>query len=593
MITKRYLTGGINGSTHAYNNTTALVGHTTAFDRTGNKLYERHLEAEDRSHLYQPFNSDGSFAVGYDSANRLRQYQRGVLSSATIPYRVNAGASIATPTTLPGADQVRTYGLDGLGNWKNTNFTEVGSGGSTTSTAETRSHNYVNEITSILDTPPGGTAGTTGFTYDKNGNLLNDGIRIYQYDALNRLVQISKVAEGNPVLATYAYDGLNRRIQKTIADLGGGMGGLTGNVPAGTTNYVNDGQQVALARDGDGNWTQAYFWGRYIDELLFFSIPTETVPTTYRVLSDLLYRSVAIVTTANVVTEAYDCDAYGNTLCYSGPGTDETWFTDDDVETDNPINTTIFTGRLYDPESQVYYYRARYYSPKMGRFISRDPLKDAELSQTSNLYLYIYSNPINGTDMSGLEADCISKDCKEVSRELEVSDYDFYGGSSNLKASGEQCSCCPCGGSSFDVGITYTLTLGLGFSKEKTVGGFRKGYHLIGPRFASSIQLHYVKECGEDKGVVRVNQVQSIPIQLSFGGGLGIIGFDISAGGTGKIEYGIEADSTGVDAYINFDVDMSVSATLSGGKGMSSVNTTFTHYDFDKSSNFKTPKLKW
>jgi RHS repeat-associated protein len=538
MITKRYLTGGINGSTHAYNNTTALVGHTTAFDRTGNKLYERHLEAEDRSHLYQPFNSDGSFAVGYDSANRLRQYQRGVLSSATIPYRVNAGASIATPTTLPGADQVRTYGLDGLGNWKNTNFTEVGSGGS---------------ITSILDTPPGGTAGTTGFTYDKNGNLLNDGIRIYQYDALNRLVQISKVAEGNPVLATYAYDGLNRRIQKTIADLGGGMGGLTGNVPAGTTNYVNDGQQVALARDGDGNWTQAYFWGRYIDELLFFSIPTETVPTTYRVLSDLLYRSVAIVTTANVVTEAYDCDAYGNTLCYSGPGTDETWFTDDDVETDNPINTTIFTGRLYDPESQVYYYRARYYSPKMGRFISRDPLKDAELSQTSNLYLYIYSNPINGTDMSGLEADCISK----------------------------------------DVGITYTLTLGLGFSKEKTVGGFRKGYHLIGPRFASSIQLHYVKECGEDKGVVRVNQVQSIPIQLSFGGGLGIIGFDISAGGTGKIEYGIEADSTGVDAYINFDVDMSVSATLSGGKGMSSVNTTFTHYDFDKSSNFKTPKLKW
>jgi hypothetical protein len=41
MITKRYLTGGINGSTYAYNNTSALVGQTTAYDHGGNKFYER------------------------------------------------------------------------------------------------------------------------------------------------------------------------------------------------------------------------------------------------------------------------------------------------------------------------------------------------------------------------------------------------------------------------------------------------------------------------------------------------------------------------------------------------------------------------
>ena len=62
-------------------------------------------------------------------------------------------------------------------------------------------------------------------------------------------------------------------------------------------------------------------------------------------MSDLLYRSVAIVTTSNVVTEAYDTDAYGNTLCYSGPGTDGLWFTDDDVQTDNPINTHHLHGK--------------------------------------------------------------------------------------------------------------------------------------------------------------------------------------------------------------------------------------------------------
>jgi RHS repeat-associated protein len=126
--------------------------------------------------------------------------------------------------------------------------------------------------------------------------------------------------------------------------------------------------------------------------------------TTYRVLSDQLYRSVATVTTSNVVTEAYDTDAYGNTLCYSGPGTDGEWFTDDDVQTNDPINTTIFTGRQYDPESQIYYYRARYYSPEIGRFISRDPLPNAELSQGPNLYWYVRNNTANKVDPRGLQS---------------------------------------------------------------------------------------------------------------------------------------------------------------------------------------------
>ncbi len=59
-ITKRYLAGGINGSTGAYNNSSAVVGFTTEYDLSSNKFYERHLHCAERSHLYEPFDANGN-----------------------------------------------------------------------------------------------------------------------------------------------------------------------------------------------------------------------------------------------------------------------------------------------------------------------------------------------------------------------------------------------------------------------------------------------------------------------------------------------------------------------------------------------------
>jgi RHS repeat-associated protein len=280
-------------------------------------------------------------------------------------------------------------GLDGLGNWKTSNFTLVGSGGSTP-IAEVRQHNYVNEITTIKDT--GGTPTSTPYTYDACGNLLSDGVNLYNYDVFNRMQQVTSIATSN-ILVLYAFDGINRRAaQENFVD-----GSATG-----ITFFAYDGQQIIGEVDqATFHWLKIYFWGQYVDELLFLTIvPTAT---TYRIMSDLLYRSTALVDTSNTIIEAYDTDAYGNTLCYSGPGTDGLWFTDDDVITATPINTTIFTGRQLDVESGLYYYRARYYSPQIGRFISRDPLENAELTQGPNLYWYIKDSPANGLDPRGLD----------------------------------------------------------------------------------------------------------------------------------------------------------------------------------------------
>ncbi len=60
-----------------------------------------------------------------------------------------------------------------------------------------------------------------------------------------------------------------------------------------------------------------------------------------------------------------------------------------------------FTGREWDKEIGLYYYRARYYDPDVGRFISEDPIGFA--GGDVNLYAYVVNNPVNWVDPWGLK----------------------------------------------------------------------------------------------------------------------------------------------------------------------------------------------
>ena len=64
-------------------------------------------------------------------------------------------------------------------------------------------------------------------------------------------------------------------------------------------------------------------------------------------------------------------------------------------------NTRLFTGREYDQETNLYYYRARYYSANLGRFLQRDPIGMAD---QVNLYTYVGNNPLRFSDPSGEKA---------------------------------------------------------------------------------------------------------------------------------------------------------------------------------------------
>ena len=92
------------------------------------------------------------------------------------------------------------------------------------------------------------------------------------------------------------------------------------------------------------------------------------------------------------IVEAYDTDAYGNTLIFTAPGTGG-WFDNTATQGDQPACEYIFTGRQYDPETGNYFYRARYYNTWLGRFMSRDPIN----YQGSPLIRSVTVNSFNAT----------------------------------------------------------------------------------------------------------------------------------------------------------------------------------------------------
>ena len=294
--------------------------------------------------------SSGVITLASSSA-RATQFDIGVSASST--YLLALGNP--TAKTPLGTDLTYTYDTG-------SNRTTEVVGGTTT----TFNYNDVNALTSI-------TGGAT-LTWDKNGNMTSDGTNTYAWDAENRLLKITYTGSNN--FTDFVYDPLGRCVK--IVE-------TTNNSVTSTKQFVWCGTERCEERDNSNALARQFFTRgqinfsggsgtNYFYTLDHLGSTREVTNSSAAIQAQYLYSPYGVKT--NVVSETIPADfQYAGMYKHERSALNLTWF--------------------------------RAYKPDLGRWISRDPLGEAE---GPNLFAYVDNDPLSWLDPLGLEI--IGQDAK-------------------------------------------------------------------------------------------------------------------------------------------------------------------------------------
>ncbi|WP_413612832.1 RHS repeat-associated core domain-containing protein [Bdellovibrio sp. HCB-110] len=224
------------------------------------------------------------------------------------------------------------------------------------------------------------------FEYNLNGdmtkktNLLTGQETNFVWNAESQLTAIQIFEAGTVTKEIFfKYDGLGRRIERQVVD-------HTDNSKSYGRKFFYDGDMIIEEQDLTGNLAARYMNSLGTDDPLLVARAEGNFVFT----KDGLGSIRELTKSDGTSIQKYRYSSYGVTT--------------QELQENRPDKKLIenryaYTGRELEDETGLYYYRARYYDPELGRFISEDPvqLKGGDL----NYYAYVSNNPIILTDPTG------------------------------------------------------------------------------------------------------------------------------------------------------------------------------------------------
>jgi RHS repeat-associated protein len=342
-----------------------------------------------------------------DSGQLHQWYVKAVDDDVDVWVNVNQGGTWSHPvdSTGNGANVLSDMGSGGVGLAGNAlavggsvacDYLRVGTDGDA-------DHDLADANEAVIDDGFSSVQVTLG--YDAAGNLTDDGVYQYVYDAWNRLVQVKRKGGSQPVVATYRYDGLGHRVYKKVEN--------SGDMNREEYFYYNQKWQLLEIDNADNVARQQFVWGtRYIDEAICMDVDTGTDgnctdgSSRHFIHMQDANGNVVALREGTTIVERYEYDPYGTVRIYRGSassgaaeqrtvtGQSLKW-----LDAALPQNPVMYAGYFHDSETKKNYVRNREDDPLLGRWMQPDLLR--HYMDGMNLFQYVNGDPVGSVDPSG------------------------------------------------------------------------------------------------------------------------------------------------------------------------------------------------